>query len=64
MFNVIAANHEKKNCFDENFLEREYAELVFRTATQCLDCSHVLMCDAITGEIIKEWNCNGTLTFY
>lgn len=56
MYTVIAENHVETVKFEENFLELAYAELAFNTAKKCVDCKWAILIDALTGEVLKDWD--------
>ena len=55
MYEVIAHNKINTITFDEYYMDKDYAQLAFNTATKCVDCECVEMIDALTGEIILAW---------
>lgn len=56
MYTVYAENHFENVRFEENFLELAYAELAFNIAKRCLDCKWAVLTDALTGEVLKDWD--------
>jgi hypothetical protein len=56
MFEVIARNHFHTVEFDEFYLEKEYAVQSFETARKCVDCEYAMLLDALTGEIIRDYD--------
>lgn len=64
MFEVTATNHVRTVEFDEYYLENDMAILAFNTAMKCVDCSHALLMNALTGEIMREYDYYKGTTIY
>ena len=55
MYTVYAYNFIGTVSREWNFLEKGYAEMTFRTAARCMDCKLAQLIDAMTSEIIMEY---------
>ena len=63
MYTVFANNHFETVNFEQSFLEYTLAEMVFKTACKCEDCASAMMMNALTGEVLADFN-NGKITTY
>lgn len=64
MFIVYAYNHIGTVTLEEYVLEEDYALTIYNTAKKCIDCESTDICDALTGEILREWSYKGTEIIY
>lgn len=56
MYTVSAYNHSRQLCYEETYLDFDYAHQTFITATKCVDCGCAIITSAITGEIVMEYS--------
>ena len=64
MYTLYAYNHFGTVSREWNFLEKSYAVEMFNTAARCVDCKLAQLVDAITGEIIMEYNYNKEIEIF
>ena len=64
MFIIYAYNHIGTGHFEMTVLEEDYALTIYETAKKCIDCESTYICDALTGEVLREWSHKGTETIY
>ena len=56
MYLVCAKNHAHTVNFEETYLSLDYALSTYNTAKSAVDCESVDLLDALTGEILKNWD--------
>lgn len=56
MYTVYAKNHALTINFEETYLDLDLALFTYDTAKKCEDCASVDLMDALTGEILKNWD--------
>lgn len=64
MFEITARNHVNTVDFDEYYLDRELAITTFNTATKCVDCACAMLINALTGEVMREYDYYKGITIY
>lgn len=56
MYTVYANNHFNDVNFEQSFLELKLAQDVFNVATKCVDCTKATLINALTGEVLMDFN--------
>lgn len=56
MYEVYAVNHANTVTFKEYYLEHKLALDTFVIATKAVDCKSAYICNALTGELIAEYD--------
>lgn len=64
MYTVFANNHFHNVNFEQSFLEYKLAEMVFKTACKCEDCETAMIMNALTGELVAEYDYVNGITTY
>lgn len=55
MHTVYARTYNNKT-WEQTFIDKEYAMLIFNTARKAVDCANVDLLDATTGEVLICWD--------